>query len=158
MAVSLTRDWNSSWTVNTVVSLNSKPLRNLDDRSADRLWGKDRSINNCPIGPPASSRHTGSGRLGNNQGSAASLFRPERPLVSPAQASGLGSPAASESPNGRPFRPLSPGGMMAQGRWPWLVNLSGPWGLKRALFEAVELGTNVQRSNGGCVILTLAWD
>ena len=46
---------------------------------------------------------------------------------------------------------------MAQGRWPWLENLSGPLGLKQTWFETGEHGTEAQRSKRSCVLLTLAW-
>ena len=116
---------------------------------------KNWSINRCPISHPASSRHTAAGRSSTAASPHRPLFRPEGPLVSPAQASGLGTRStqglegptarpfaavASESPNGRPFRPQSFEGVVDQGRWPWLGELSGPWGLNLASLEACKHG------------------
>ena len=57
--------------------------------------------------PPASSLHTVTRRPSNHRGSAASpLFRPKGPLVSPAQASGLGRPATRSIEGQRPGHSL----------------------------------------------------
>ena len=108
--------------------------------------GEDGPINHCPIDHPSDfTPHRRWSIDAPPRARSVSLFRPTGPLVSPAQASGLGtSPTqrlegptarpfaaeASDSPNGRPFRPRSLAGLVDQGRWPWLWELSGPVGLK----------------------------
>ena len=93
---------------------------------------KELAYNKCPILIPASPHRPPS------FGPKGHAFPQPRPAawasIRPTSRGPTARPFAvgpSDSSNGRPFKPGDSEGLANQGRWPWRLDLSGPWGLKQ---------------------------